>query len=132
MRRAIIPILLLVILAVLGCGSKTSELETGGLNAVDLLNHLNDRTVRILGEVTNLAKAEEALPQLEAVNKDYDRLIKEADKLSLGARNELAEQAARMMPGLKDNTRRLAAKKDVGELLGPVLAEMVGKLSQLM
>ena len=133
MIRRTRPLALVLALALLlaGCGSKTSELETGGINAVDLLNQLMSKTTRIVGGVTGVKAAEAALPELEQVNEDFDQLIDEAEKLSPGARGELAEEAARFMPGLKDNARRMNTMKGVDEILGPVMNEMVGKLAQL-
>ena len=119
------------VLLLAGCGSKTSKLETGGINANDLLTNLLDRTIRILGDVTNVESAEVALPQLEKVNEGYDDLIKEADNLSPGARQDLADQAAAAIPGLKENARRMNAMKGVDEILGPVMNVMVGKLARL-
>ena len=37
-----------------GCGSKTSHLETGGINATDLLNNLLDKTNRISTKCLNI------------------------------------------------------------------------------
>lgn len=125
-------LVLAAILMLAGCGSKTSKLETGGIDANDVLTNLLDRTTRILSDVNNTLAAEEALPQLEKVNEGYDDLIKEAKNLSPGARQDLADQAAKAMPGLKDNARRINAMKGVDEVLGPVMNEMVGKLSQLL
>jgi hypothetical protein len=81
--------------------------------------------------VTSIKTAEEALPELEKVNEDFDKLVDEAKKLSPGARSELAEQAARFMPGLKENANRLNTMKGVDEILGPVMNELVGKLARL-
>jgi hypothetical protein len=129
--RCLLPGLLLVLL-LSGCGGKEpSVLETGGINANDLIVHLMDRTTRIVGSVTSVPTAEAALPELQQVSEDFDKLIKEADRLSPGARADLAEQAARYMPGLKDNTRRISAWKGVGDVLGPTMTELVQKLAVL-
>jgi hypothetical protein len=131
-QQTVLALVLASILILAGCGSKTSKLETGGIDANDVLTNLLDKTTRILGDVTNVDSAEVALPQLEKINEGYDDLIKESDNLSPGARQDLADQAAAAMPGLKENARRMNAKKGVDEILGPVMNEMVGKLAKLL
>ena len=135
MRPRLIPLLMLAALLAVttGCGGKnqTSPLETGGIDALDWLKTLNNRTTRILGEITGVQAAEAALPQLQAVSTDYDELIKQADKLSPAARQELADEAARIMPGLKANAVRIGSMKGAGELLAPTLQELVDKVARL-
>jgi hypothetical protein len=129
--QLLVALIALVVLAA-GCGSKTSHLETGGINANDLLNTLTDKTTRILSDVVNVESAKAALPQLEAVNDGYDKLIDEAGDLSPAGRTQLSEQAAKAMPGLKDNARRINSKNGIDEILGPVMNQMVTKLSKLL
>ncbi len=115
-----------------GCGGGVSHLETGGINANDLLDNLTDKTTRILSDVVNVEAAKMALPQLEAVNDGYDKLIDEAQDLSPNARIELSEQARKAMPGLKENARRMNRKSGVDEILGAEMNKMVSKLSKLL
>lgn len=121
-----------MVLMAAGCGSKVSHLETGGINANDLLDNLTDKTTRILSDVVNVEAAKAALPQLEAVNDGYDQLIDEADDLSPNARIELSEQARKAMPGLKENARRINRKNGVDEIIGAEMNKMVTKLSKLL
>ncbi len=135
MMKKMTPWLLMVLILVFsaaGCGSKTSHLETGGINATDLLNNLMDKTTRILSGVVNVDSAEAAKPQLEQVLEGFDQLIDEAGDLSPAARTQLSEDAARAMPGLKDNARRMNSKAGIDEILGPIMNEMVTKLSRLL
>ncbi len=132
-KQIIISVAILtLVLAGSGCGSKVSHLETGGINATDLLNNLQDKTTRILSNVYNVEAAKAALPQLEAVNEGYDKLIDEVDDLSPAARTEISEQAARAMPGLKENARRMNSKSGIDEIIGAELNKMVTKLSRLL
>lgn len=121
-----------LVLLMAGCGgSEPSQLETGGINANDLITQLMDRTTRIVGDVTSVPTAEAALSELEKVSEDFDRLIKESDRLSPGARADLAQQASRYMPGLKDMARRISSWKGVSDVLAPTMTEIVGKMAQL-
>ncbi len=131
-RTSLLLTLLAMVLMIVGCGSKTSHLEMGGINANDLLDNLTDKTTRILSNVVNVESAKAALPQLEAVSDGYDNLIDEAGDLSPAARSRLSEQAVKAIPGLKDNARRMNSKQGIDEILGPVMNQMVTKLSKLL
>ena len=133
MKRILLIVALVTLgLMLTGCGSKVSHLETGGINATDMLNNLMDKTNRILSDVVNVESAKAALPQLEAVNDGYDRLIDEVDGLSPAGRNEISEQAAKAMPGLKGNARRMNSKAGIEDIIGPEMNKMVTKLSKLL
>ena len=121
-----------MVLMAAGCGSKVSHLETGGINANDLLDNLTDKTTRILSDVVNVESAKAALPQLQAVNDGYDKLIDEAEDLSPNGRIQLSEQARKAMPGLKENARRMNSKNGIDEILGAEMNMMVSKLSKLL
>ena len=129
-----LPRLLVVMLAVActGCGGqpKTSPLETGGIDAIDILTTLNARTTRVLGTVTGAAAAEAARPDLELISSQYDDLLNQAKGLSPTARAQLADQAARILPGLKDNAVRISSMRG-GEVLTPVLREIIDKVALL-
>lgn len=128
----LLPAALIIVPLLAGCGGpEPSILESGGINANDLIVHLMDRTTRIVGDVRSVDTAEAALPELQKVSEDFDRLIKESERLSPQARADLADQAARYMPGLKDNTRRITAWKGVGDILGPTMTELVQKMALL-
>ncbi len=124
--------ILALALATLGCGGGVSHLETGGINANDLLDNLTDKTVRILSDVVNVESAKAALPQLEAVNDGYDQLIDEVGDLSPNAKIQLSDQARKAMPGLKDNARRINRTSGVDDILGVEMNKMVSKLSKLL
>ncbi len=59
-------------------------------------------------------------------------MIDIADDLSPEGRQELAEKAARAMPGLKANARRINGQKGVGDILGEEINIMVFKLTELL
>ena len=60
-----------------------------------------------LGGVTSRPTAEEALPMLEEINDQFKELSKTQGELSEQGQADLAAQAAKAMPGLKDNWRRV-------------------------
>jgi hypothetical protein len=120
----------LVLLA--GCGgNQPHELERGGLNAGDLMTSLLDRATTTLGGVTSVPTAEAALPVFEEINKEFEMLVDTKGDLSEEAQADLSAQAARAMPGLKDNWRRVNMQS-YGPMLRPVMDEMIGNLTQLL
>jgi hypothetical protein len=118
---------------VAGCGGsqpETHQLERGGVNAVDLLQTINNRLVRVVGGITGTASAEAALPDLEMISSQCDDLLDAAKGMSPSGREELATQAARMLPGLRDNAVRIGSMRG-GEQLAPVLREITDKIALL-
>jgi len=130
MARAIF--LLVLVLLVVGCSGKPSIYERGGISTTDLLNNILDQTTTVLSDVFNVESANAALPQLMSLNEDFDRLIEVSDELSPEGRQELAEKAARAMPGLKANARRINGQRGINDVLGEEINRMVFKLSELL
>ena len=127
---AVVVFAVIVLLA--GCGgNKPHELERGGLNAGDLMQSLLDRTTATLGGVTSMPTAEAALPVLEEINEEFDELRKTQGDLSDQGKADLSEMAARAMPGLKDNWRRVNMQS-YGEVLRPVMEEMIVTLTEML
>lgn len=114
-----------------GCSSKPHPLERGGLSAEDLMQSLLDQTMVTLGGVTSRPTAEEALPMLEHINDQFKDLSKVQGDLSDQGQADLAAQAAKAMPGLKDNWRRVNMQS-YGDILRPVMEDMIGNLTNML
>lgn len=135
MKTRLIPVTVLAIAAVVllsGCGgNKPHELERGGLSAGDMMTSLLDRTMTTLGGVTSRISAEEALPVLEEINQEFEKLVDTKGDLSEQGQADLGEQAAKAMPGLKDNWRRVNMQS-YGDILRPVMEDLIVNLTQLL
>jgi len=132
--RHILTIVLAVAVFTLlaGCGgNKPHELERGGLNAGDLMQSLLDRTMTTLGGVTSRPSAEEALPVLEEINEEFKQLKETKSDLSEPGQADLAAQAEKAMPGLKDNWRRVNMQS-YGDILRPVMEDMIVNLTEML
>ncbi len=126
----VIALSAIVLLA--GCGgNKPHELERGGLNAGDLMQSLLDQTMVTLGGVTSRPTAEEALPVLEEINEGFKDLTKTKGELSEQGQADLAAMAAKTMPGLKDNWRRVNMQS-YGDILRPVMEDMIVNLTNML
>jgi hypothetical protein len=131
-RHIVSTFLFLAVLVLLAsCSSKPHELERGGLNAGDLMQGLLDKTMVTLGGVTSMKSAEEALPVLEEINKEFEKLIDTSGDLSDEGQADLSAQATKAMPGLKDISQRINMQS-YGEILTPVMHEMIGNLTKLL
>jgi len=131
-RHIVTIVLVLAVFTLLaGCSSKPHELERGGLNAGDLMQGLLDKTMVTLGGVTSKKSAEEALPVLEDINKEFENLIDTHGDLSDQGQADLSAQAAKAMPGLKDITQRINMQS-YGDILRPTMHEMIGNLTKLL
>ncbi|MDX2472202.1 MAG: hypothetical protein QNL91_00685 [Candidatus Krumholzibacteria bacterium] len=129
-QRTVIQVaMILLIVGLAGCGSQP-EPDTG-FTATDDMHGLLDRVTRTLSGVNNTATAEEALPVLEMVSEELDLIIKRLPNLTETGRAEIATEAARALPGLRDNARRINNSDGI-DLLGPTLNTMVGQLSQML
>lgn len=131
-KISLVSLLLVLVVLGTGCSSKPGIYERGGMNATDLLNNILDQTTAVLSDVFNVDSAKEALPQLMSLNADFDTLFDVADDLSPEGRQELAEKAARAMPGLKANARRINGQKGISDVLGEEINRMVFKLTELL
>ena len=132
-RQVLTIVFAIVVFALLiGCGgNKPHELERGGLSAEDLMQSLLDRTATTLGGVTSRPSAEAAQPVLEEINEEFKELIETQGDLSEQGQANLSEQAAKAMPGLKDNWRRVNMQS-YGDILRPVMEDMIVNLTEML
>ena len=128
-RVVTVALTLSLLLCVTACGGQP-EPETG-YTAIDNLQTLLDRVTRTLSGVRSTATAEEALPTLEAVSEEFELLIDRLPRLTPAARTEIAAQAARALPGLKDNARRINNGDGI-DLLGPTMNMLVDQLARML
>jgi hypothetical protein len=135
-RKILLSALALTLALVLGlggCGGGNSQnLELGGINTGDMLDGLLSRTMRTLGTVNSMQSAEAAVPQLKAINDDFDDLIYHIPKLSEEGRAEMSKKAKQAMPEIQDMARRINDMGSLGDILGPEMNAMVEKLGLLL
>jgi hypothetical protein len=132
-RRIQAALFLVSVFFLAGCGGGNSQnMELGGINTGDMLDGLLSRTMRTLGTVNSMQSAEAAVPQLKAINDDFDDLIYHLPKLSEEGRVEMSKKAKRSMPEIQDMARRINEMQGLGTILGPEMNAMVEKLGLLL
>ena len=115
-----------------GGGGNSPNMELGGINTGDMLDGLLDRTMRTLGSVNSIQTAEAAVPQLKAINDDFDDLIYHLPKLSPEGRHEMSNKARKAFPEIQDMANRINGMGSLGKILGPEMDTMVEKVKLLL
>jgi hypothetical protein len=123
-----------MVVGLAGCGGSgnSEEMELGGINTGDMLDGLLNRTYRALGSINSMQTAQAAVPQLEAINDDFDDLIYHVPKLSEKGRAEMSQKAKKALPEIQDMTRRIGEIPGLNDIIGPSLNAMVEKLTLLL
>lgn len=122
---------LILLASLAGCGGGEPEVETGWTTSDDL-TILMDKVNRTLSKVINVDSAKAAKPALEEVDEDLDKLAERMDSLNSSDQQKIREQAAKTIPGLKDNARRINNMQGVDKILGPLMTDIVGKMSAFL
>ena len=133
--KIVLNTLILVLIAGLaGCGGggNSQEMELGGINTGDMLDGLLNRTFRALDSVNSMQTAEAAVPQLDAINDDFDDLIYHIPKLSEQGRAEMSMKAKKALPEIQDTAQRINEIPGLADILGPSMNTMVEKLTLLL
>ncbi len=126
-------VFLLLVLFLAGCGGGNSpEMELGGLNTGDYLDGLLSRTSRALGSINSMESAEAAVPQLKAINDDYDDLIYHLPNLSEKGRADMSKKAQKALPEIQDMAQRINGTPGLSAILGPSMDAMVEKIGLLL
>jgi hypothetical protein len=124
----------LVLLLFAGCGgSKPSEdVKLGGIALTEVLDGLMNRATRTLSGINGLTAAEAAVPQLRAINDDFEDLRFHAPKLPEAGQTELAKRARHHYPQLEAMVGAVQRSPALASLLGAEMDRMLAHLSMLM
>jgi len=116
-----------------GCGSSSSgEMVLAGIDLGEMLDGLLKRTMRTLSTVKDESSAQAAVMELTAINSDIDDLIYHAPKLSPAGQAELSAKVAETLPTVQETTQYINSIRGLTNILGPVMEDMVHKLTTLM
>ncbi len=132
LRIAPITLGLALLLGLAACGGGNSQdMELGGINTGDMLDGLLSRTMRALGGVNSMETAEAAVPQLQAINDDFDDLIYHVPKMSEKGRAEMSKKAQKALPEIENMAARINEMGGLKKILGPSMNAMVEKIALL-
>jgi len=133
LRIAPVTLGLALLLGLAACGGGNSQdMELGGINTGDMLDGLLSRTMRALGGVNSMETAEAAVPQLQAINDDFDDLIYHVPKLSEKGRAEMSKKARKALPEIENMAARINEMGGLKKILGPSMNAMVEKIALLL
>ena len=123
-------VMILLVAAATGCSSSKQAVEMGdqtGLNQ-QLMGAFGDAG-SILGSITDSASAEQALPQLDALNVNLDDLTTLAADASPAVQSGLSDVVVAQIPGLNKIIETAYAIPGVQSLLKPTLDTMLAKFA---
>lgn len=133
-RRLLVPCALcLLMLVQAGCASKPSEdVRLGGIALTDVLDGLVKRANRVLSTINGLEAADAAVPELKAINDDFEDLRFHAPKLSAKGQDELAKRAKKYYNDINGMTAAVLDSPALATRIGGEMEAMLGHLTALM
>ena len=123
---------LMILLAVSGCGSSGKSMDMGGLDLVQQLTGLVGQITGSLGGITSLAGAEQALPTLQSLDTELTTLAGKASSASPEVREELSKVAGNALPDIKSLLGQVSGIPGASELLGSTMSSITGNLNGLL
>lgn len=122
--------MIILVAAVSGCSSSKQAVEMADQTGLSqqLMGSFGDAG-KILGSISDSASAEEALPQLDAVNADLGDLAKLAGEASPEIQSGLSDVVIAQIPGLQQVIDTAYAIPGVESVLRPTVDSMLTKFA---
>lgn len=105
--------------------------KVGGVDLKDSAMKLVSGLKDTLGKVTDEASAKAALPGLEGMLKTVTSLGDSVDNLPATARSAFSGMFSESLPSIKDLIEKVSNMKGVGEILKPILDQIMERLLNL-
>ncbi|WP_425616055.1 hypothetical protein NA78x_005994 [Anatilimnocola sp. NA78] len=116
--------------AVEAVAESAANLKIGDLDLGKELQTAIDSMKGTLDGVTNVESAQAALPKFEAANLKLDSILTLVDQIPEAARPALANVLKSSSAGIIDSVKKVVAIEGVGDILKPVLDQLVAKLEK--
>jgi hypothetical protein len=117
--------------ALAGAVGELANLKVGDVDVAKEATSLATDLSTTLGEIKDVETAKAALPKLEEVNLGLDKLVGLVDKIPEAARPALASLLKTHSVKITETISKVVAIEGVGEIVKPVLDQIVAKLSQV-
>jgi hypothetical protein len=108
-----------------------SALKIGDVEVGKEATTLADTLTSTLGEIKDVESAKAALPKLEEVNLGLDKIVGLVDQIPEAARPALAGLLKTHSAKITDTISKVVAIEGVGEIVKPVLDQIVAKLEKV-
>lgn len=131
-RTMVLGGVLILLLAVSGCGSTGKSMDMGGLGLAQQLTGLVGKLTGSLGGITSLDAAQAALPALESIDTEMGGLVGQAAGESPEVQKELADVAGSALPDIEALTAQAMAIPGVSDLIGSTMGSITSKLNGLI
>jgi len=117
--------------AVEGAAIDLSSLKIGDLDLTKEAGSVADALSTTLSEIKDVDSAKAALPKLDEVNLGLDTLVGLVDQIPEAIRPALASAFKTNRAKLQETIEKVVAIEGVGEIVKPVLDQIVAKLDKL-
>ena len=114
-----------------GAAIDLSALKIGDIDLTKEAGSIADSLKTTLGEIKDVESAKAALPKLEEVNLNLDKLVGLVDQIPEAVRPALASALKANRAKLEETIEKVVAIEGVGEIVKPVLDQIVAKLDKV-
>ena len=114
-----------------GAALDLSALKIGDLDLTKEAGTVADALNTTLGEIKDVDSAKAALPKLEEANLGLDRIVGLVDQIPEAIRPALASALKTHRAKLQETIEKVVAIEGVGEIIKPVLDQIVAKLDKV-
>jgi hypothetical protein len=108
-----------------------TNLKIGDIDVGKELGSLTEQLNTSIGEIKDVETAKAALPQLEQTNVNLDKLVALIEQIPEVVRPALASAIKTHSAKIEETVKKVVAIEGVGEIVKPVLDEIVAKLSKV-
>ena len=108
--------------------AQTAALTVGDVNVGEQLTDVMQNTEETLQGITDAASAQAAVPKLNEINTQLEKISGTVDQLPADAKKVLADVLGERVTELKTLADKLAGQAGVGDVVKPALEPIIAKL----
>ena len=131
-KMAVGLVFLALMVSFTGCDKAEEAIQSTDLGASAGITKLMAKATEAIGGVTDIESAKAALPALKDVDLDLGKLVAKFGEMSPDQKSKLSGVVSKAMPALENAMNKVTSLSGVGDIVGPTLASLKGKLAGLM
>ncbi len=125
-------LLVMLIAVVAGCDKAEKALEKTGLGGASEVTSLLGNATKTLSGITDIESAKAALPALKDIDLDLGKLMETVKDMKPEQKSKVMGIVTKALPQLEGLITKVSSLSGVGDVVGPTLESMQGKLKDLM